>query len=207
MANIFWRNFPKKSILGIRSSYSTHGSLILMFLSSSLLSFYTVGRGICWNAGKYLYYLFDILTSTILTPFRLIRRSKLSYIMKFYRLLFLRCEMKVLAKNPCLVTLNIDTSNMFAHGITIDSFVKESRTKMCKEIISKWRMQKSQTSWILFFNLNIPNYQWISSSFTFFVCESWKLPELKIRVKHTKTLQVSFPGIQEKGVPLLTFNL
>lgn len=59
--------------------------------------------------------------------------------------------MKVLAKNLCLVTLNIDTSNMFAHGITFDSFVKESRTKMCKEIISKWRMEKSQTSWTLFF--------------------------------------------------------
>lgn len=54
--------------------------------------------------------------------------------------------MKVLAKKLCLATLNIDTSNMFAHGITFDSFVKESRTKMCKEIISKWRMQKSQTS-------------------------------------------------------------
>lgn len=54
--------------------------------------------------------------------------------------------MKVLAKKLYLGTLNIDTSNMFAHGITFDSFVKESRTKMCKEIISKWRMQKSQTS-------------------------------------------------------------
>ena len=54
--------------------------------------------------------------------------------------------MKALAKNLYLVTLNIDTSNMFAHGIMFDSIVKESRTKMFKEIISKWMMQKSQTS-------------------------------------------------------------
>lgn len=54
--------------------------------------------------------------------------------------------MKALAKILCLITLNIDTSNMFAYGIMLDSIVKESRTKMCKEIISKWMMQKSQTS-------------------------------------------------------------
>lgn len=58
------------------------------------------------------------------------------------------------------MTLNTDTSNMFGHGIMFDSIAKESRTKLCKEIISKWMIQKSQTSsTLLFFNLNIPNYQ------------------------------------------------